>query len=396
MRDFKYRDVTTPVHAEVHHGPGEARPVILLGREVGPDDGPTGHLGTCRARDGSEGARIELDLDRPHVACVVGKRGYGKSYTLGVLAEELAAAEGLTPVVVDPMGAFESLAPAISGHHVASPTVRASAIPPRAWPALLELPPTSGAGGLVWRAAAEEPSLGGMQEFVRSADADRAARRAAENHLRLATSWGVFDPDGLTAGDLLAEQATVLDCSGLADAPTNAVLRAVASGIYEACVAGDPARLPWLLVDEAHVFFGERSEAQSAAGAIAAPALETVLTRGRAPGVSLALATQRPAALPAVAISQADLLVAHRLTAEPDLEALARARPTYADRALADRLPDAPGEGLVVDDATEAVHAATVRERETPHDGEGARASERPATGSPPVRSADVSTEPGR
>lgn len=355
--------------------------MILLGRETGLDDGPMGHLGACRARDGSPGARIHLDLDRPHAACVVGKRGYGKSYTLGVLAEELAAASGVTPVVVDPMGAFESLASALpDASHVASPTVRASAIPPRAWPDLLDLSPTGGAGGLVWRAAAEERTLAGMAEFVRAADADRTARRAAENHLRLAASWEVFDPDGLTAADLLAQRATVLDCSGLADAPANAVVRAVASGLYEACVAGGVPRLPWLLVDEAHAFFaGRGASKRPSAGAIAGPALETILTRGRAPGVSLALATQRPAALPAVAISQADLLVAHRLTAEPDLEALARARPAYADRALVDRLPDEPGEVLVVDDATEAVHAATIRERETPHDGEGARASERPS-----------------
>ncbi len=353
--------------------------MILLGRETG--DGPTGHLGACLARDGSAGARVEVDLDRPHAGVIVGKRGYGKSYTLGVLAEELAAAGGTTPVIVDPMGAFASLARAIPGaRHVASPTVQATAVPPRAWPALLDLSPTGGAGGLVWRAAAEADTLAGMREHVRASDADRAARRAAANHLRLAASWGVFDPDGLAPADLLAAPATVLDCSGLAAAPMNAVVRAVAGGLYEACVTGAPRRLPWLLVDEAHAFFGGGSpDPGSSGGAVAAPAIKTVLTRGRAPGVSLCLATQRPAALPGVAVSQADLLVAHRLTAEPDLEALARVRPAYATRGLVDRLPDATGEALVVDDATEAVHAVTVRRRETPHDGDGARASGRPA-----------------
>ena len=63
---------------------------FVLGRESGPDDGPVGRLGSYRARDGSAGAPLSLDLDGPHAVSVVGKRGYGKSYTLGVLAEALA------------------------------------------------------------------------------------------------------------------------------------------------------------------------------------------------------------------------------------------------------------------------------------------------------------------
>lgn len=73
----------------------------------------------------------------------------------------------------------------------------------------------------------------------------------------------------------------------------------------------------------------------------------------RGPGVSLVAATQRPGALPATAISQADLLVVHRLTGRADREA------------------------LVIDDATETVNTVTVRERLTPHDGASPRASAR-------------------
>jgi hypothetical protein len=68
--------------------------------------------------------------------------------------------------------------------------------------------------------------------------------------------------------------------------------------------------------------------------------------------------------------SRSALLVAHRLTSEADLDALARARPVYLDGSLADRLPTETGDVVVVDDATETVHAASVRERATPHDGE--------------------------
>jgi len=339
--------------------------VILLGREA--EAGPTARLGTCVARDGSDAAAVRLDVDRAHAGVVVGKRGYGKSYTLGVLAESLAGPH-TAAVVVDPMGAFGSLAAETAGaRRLGPPTVPADAVAPRAWPRLLGLDPTGGAGALVWRAAAERATLAGMRSFVADAAAGRPGRRAAANHLALAASWGVFDPEGLAPADLLGAPLTVLDCTALAAAPTNAVVRAVARGLYDARVGGAGDRLPWLLVDEAHVVLGD--------GAVARPALETVLTRGRAPGVSLVAATQRPAALPEVAVSQADLLLAHRLTAEPDRDALRRARPSYVTESLTGRLPREPGEALVVDDATEAVHLVRVRERTTPHDGHGARAS---------------------
>jgi len=110
-------------------------------------------------------------------------------------------------------------------------------------------------------------------------------------------------------------------------------------------------------------------------GGVADPALRTLLTRGRAPGVSLVCATQRPGALPSVAVSQSDLLVAHRLTAERDLDRLAEAEATYLAGDLASRLPTETGEALVVDDATETAHTVRIRERRTPHGGGSPSAS---------------------
>jgi hypothetical protein len=79
-----------------------------------------------------------------------------------------------------------------------------------------------------------------------------------------------------------------------------------------------------------------------------------------------------------VGVSQADLLCAHRLTSQADIEALRAAQPTYMDGSLTERMPGEPGEVLVVDDATETVHAATVRSRATPHGGDSPIASDCP------------------
>jgi len=345
---------------------------FVVGREEGqPEEWPTGRLGSYRAVDGSAGAELYLDLDGPHAMVVVGKRGYGKSYTLGVIAEELARTPPLAPVVVDPMGVFDTLADATTGEPVPAtvvdaPTVDPNSLDPRSWCALVGLDPEGGPGSLVWQAAQEAASLAAMRRAVDTADAPGRDRRAADNHLALADSWRVFDTDGLDAGRLGSGTVTVLDLSGLAAAPMNAVVRGVCEALYRARITGDLDRLPWVLVDEAHTFFD----------GVAAQALERLLTRGRAPGVSLALATQRPSAISAVGISQADLLCAHRLTSRGDIEALRAAQPTYMEGSLAERMPTAPGEVLVVDDATETVHAARIRERDTPHAGESPSVTE--------------------
>ena len=339
---------------------------FVLGRKEGGEAGPAGDLGHYRALDGSEGAPLHIDLDGPHATLVVGKRGYGKSYTLGVIAESLARTDGVAPVVIDPMGVFDTLGEAVPTTVVTDPAVTPGSLDPRSWCALLGLSPESGAGGLVWQAAGDCDSLAEMRGHVEGTDAPEADRRAATNHIRLAASWGVFDEDGLTAAALGGSEITVVDVSGLDAAPMNAVARGVGEALYRARVDRDIARLPWVLVDEAHAFFD----------GVARSALETILMRGRAPGVSLVMATQRPSVVPEVAVSQSDILVSHRLTSEADLDALAAAQPTYMQSSLAERLPTEPGDVLVVDDATETVHAARIRERATPHGGESPNASD--------------------
>lgn len=354
---------------------------VVIGRSDDTPDRPRARLGTYLALDGTEGATVALDVDGPHAVAVVGKRGYGKSYTLGVLAEELARTEGLAPVVVDPMGAFGGLGsgPSEDGSAtvpatvIEDPAVPASSLGPRAWCDLLGLSPESGAGALVWQAATEAGTLAEMAEHVAASSAPSSDSRAALNHLRLAASWDVFDPAGLSTSHLGSDEATVIDVSTLDVAPRNAVTRAVGETLYRSRVADAIDRLPWLLVDEAHAFFE----------GIAAGTLGVILTRGRAPGVSLVVATQRPTAVPAVALSQSDVLIVHRLSSSSDREALRQARPEMAREAFGERLPDAPGEAVVIDDATESAHTVSVRRRHTPHGG-----------GNPSVTSPDRQRDP--
>ena len=351
---------------------------FIVGRgeraEVG--DVPTGRLGAFQALDGSEGAPLYLDLDAPHAVLIVGKRGYGKSFTMGVIAEELARAGPIAPVVIDPMGVFDGLADAATGTPVptdvvSDPAVRPDTVDPRSWCEMLGLSPESGAGGLVWRAAQEATTLPEMRAVVGVSDAPGPDRRAAINHLDLAASWKVFDAGGLDAERLGSSAVTVLDVSGPDDAPMNAVARGVGESLYRARIDESIPRLPWVLTDETHTFFQ----------GVARNTLELLLTRGRAPGVSLVLATQRPSAISEVGISQADILISHRLTSRDDLAALEAAQPMYMSTSLEERMPTEPGEVVIVDDATEKVQTAQIRERDTPHGGDSPSASEPTVSG---------------
>ena len=56
------------------------------------------------------GYKIRMDIEFPHIMFLCGKRGSGKSYSLGIFAEELARLKaGLGTVVIDPIGTFWSL-----------------------------------------------------------------------------------------------------------------------------------------------------------------------------------------------------------------------------------------------------------------------------------------------
>lgn len=131
--------------------------------------------------------------------------------------------------------------------------------------------------------------------------------------------------------------------------------------MYDACVAGRSDWLPWIVVNAAHTFFD--GVAGLASGRC---------SRADARRASLVAATQRPSARPVAAVSQADLLVAHRLTV---------AVPTHLSGTLRERPPGVPVDAVIVDDAAESAHAVGIRDRPTPHGGSTRRRVGGPTVG---------------
>ncbi len=379
----------------------------LLGR---PDDSRDGRLyiGRYMALDGSAGARIFLDVLKPHAVVICGKRGYGKSYTMGVLAEEFARLpdairRNFTVIVIDTMGIFSQmyapsqqsdlarwgLLPAGIGIRAFAPVPFLERAPPGASPfeiptgslspydycELLGVDPLSGHGATLIGAIVRlgRFDIEQLSEEIASSDTPPEIRSSLCGLLSMVASWQLFSEDGTFDRLLEPGAVSVIDLSGYGHDPgiRSCAVASLARALYDVRVRARRSEttgkrdvpLVWMMIDEAHMF------ADGGAGRVL---INEWLRQGRQPGLSLVLATQRPSALGYDVLSQADVLISHRLTLRDDIEALERARPIYVKEPIKEamaRLGTAKGAAIVLDDATESYHIIRVRPRVSAHGG---------------------------
>lgn len=124
--------------------------------------------------------------------------------------------------------------------------------------------------------------------------------------------------------------------------------------------------LTWMIIDEAHQFL------PNGGTTAASDPLLTIVKQGRQPGISTVFITQRPNKLHEDAISQADIVLSHRLTAKPDLEALRNIMQTYLlydIEKYINALPRRKGAAIILDDNSERIYEMIVRPRLSWHAG---------------------------
>jgi DNA helicase HerA-like ATPase len=209
-------------------------------------------------------------------------------------------------------------------------------------------------------------------------------KSAVQNFFLMAESWGVFDKDGLSITDIVQPgTVTVLDLSVLPSSLLKDVVVAVLSEkifeervkarkIFEQKKMGfkvleEGIPLVWLAVDEAQLFLPHEKKTLSKEVLI-----EEWMRQGRQPGLSLLLATQRPCAVEPEVLSHCDLFLCHRLTAQEDIDALSRIRPTYMHGDIQEsikKIGTEKGVALLIDDTSESVHVIQLRPRVSWHGG---------------------------
>ncbi|MBL7058940.1 ATP-binding protein [Candidatus Pacearchaeota archaeon] len=385
--------------------------------------------------------QIKMDIARSHVILVAGKRGSGKSYTLGVIAEELANLpdginKNVAPIIFDTMGIYwtmkyknekdkellrewnlegKSLPIKVFvpfGHYdeyieKGIPADKKFALSikemnPEDWILTFGLELTNSIAILIERTITrlrkqEKYSIKDIiSELEKDTRSNNETQNAAIGLFEAAETWGVFEAEGQEATevkDLINPGITsVLDLSVYNSVGAfnvrALVISLVARKIFNQRMAArkkeevkDVARgldysslseekenpLVWMFIDEAHEFLPLKGKT------IATDALIQILREGRQPGISTVLATQQPGQIHRDVMTQSDIVISHRVTSQPDLEALNFIMQSYLLEGIKkymDDLPSLKGSAIVLDDNSERIYPMRVRPRFTWHGGE--------------------------
>lgn len=385
--------------------------------------------------------RILMDIAKSHVVLVAGKRGSGKSYTLGVLTEELSnlqkdVSQNLASLIFDTMGIYWTmkypnekdkvllreweLSPKNLPVKVFVPyayyneflrkgipvdkkfALKVSEMTAEDWVLTFNLDIINPVAVLIERTInrLKNEKEYTISEVIKEIEKDKKnsieTKNAAAGLFEAAETWGIFsktNKDATEIEDLINRgTTTVLDLSMYNSVGSFNVralvislisrklfnyrmlarkqeeINSISKGI-NLLETQEKKEMPlvWLFIDEAHEFLPLGSKT------IATDALVQILREGRQPGISLVLATQQPGQIHRDVMTQSDIVIAHRVTSAPDVEALNNMMQSYLLNTIKqymDNLPKAKGSAIILDDNSERIYSMKLRPRFTWHGGE--------------------------
>lgn len=386
----------------------------------------------------------DLSVDKNHsfIANGIISHNSGKSYTLGVIAEELAnlpenVANNIATVIFDTMGIFWTMA---YENEKEADLLKEWQLQPKKLPVRIFVPygyakKYEEMGIPVTKSFAIKTSeldaddwvltfgldmlnpvsiliqriIGTLKERKQEFDlddliysikndkeADRDSRAAATNLFEAAITWGIFarkSEKGTTIREIVeGGKTSIIDMSVYSSIGTFNVrsmviglltkklfqermlarkleeIQSVQHGM-EYLYYKEKREMPlvWILIDELHEFLPEKGKTA------ATDALIQLLREGRQPGLSLIGATQQPAKVHTDVWTQSDIVISHRVTAKPDVEALGTIMQTYLTESISgymNNLPNLKGSAIILDDNSERIYPMRMRGRLTWHGGE--------------------------
>lgn len=371
---------------------------------------------------------IYLDDSRSRSVLVCGKRGSGKSYTLGVIVEELLDADDTLTIIIDPMGIYYPMAqpnrdqermlwdwglssrgaPVLllvpgnpellyggrevigamesRGVRFRSFRINPSDLSPDAWCQLFDLSISDVMGIALFRAvqhlARRRKEQFFIQDIISEIEMDGLVqdrtRQALLNRLEMAQTWDLFSTRYQELWEIFDPSAVnILDLSTLDPGPRgrrNLVVDVLARDIFkrrtiarrkeELGLIGELPRV-WVLIDEAHQFV------PSGKTTLSKEALIRWAKEGRQPGLSLVVASQQPSAIDNEVITQCDVIIAQKLTNRTDIRAINSLSQDYMGGELKTfiRKLKRRGEAVLVDDEQEKVVLTQIRPRKSYHGG---------------------------
>jgi len=385
--------------------------------------------------------KIFMDVGRSHVVLVAGKRGSGKSYTLGVIAEEISnlpkeVSQNIASLMFDTMGIYWTMKYENEKDRklLQEWDLKAKNLPVKVfvpfghyngylekgipidekfalditemtsedWITTFGLDITSPISVLIQRTMGK---LKGREKFsirdiIYLIDSDEKTEVGIKNAgvglFEAVREWGIFADENETptqVKDLInAGMTSVLDLSVYnsvgafniralvislvsrkifnerMDSRKAEEIESVSKGINISFMQEKKENpLVWIFIDEAHEFLPLNSKT------VATDALVQLLREGRQPGISLVLATQQPGQIHRDAMTQSDIVISHRVTAQPDIDALNYIMQSYLLEGISGYMNDLPslkGSAIVLDDNSERIYPVRIRPRFTWHGGE--------------------------
>mgnify|MGYP001594730605 FL=1 len=385
--------------------------------------------------------KIFMDIARSHVVLVAGKRGSGKSYTLGVIAEELSnlpreASQNIASLIFDTMGIYWTMKfenqkdkELLQEWELKGKTLPVKVFVPfghydkyvekgipaeekfaldvaemnaEDWILTFGLDIINPVSVLIERAITKLKERGSYtikeitSEMEKDEKSSRETKNAAISLFEAAETWGIFakDPkqatkisDFVSGGTTTILDLSVYNSVGAFNIRALVIslvsrkifnqrmysrkaeeINAVSRGMEISSMSEKKENpLVWIFIDEAHEFLPLSGKT------LATDALIQLLREGRQPGISLVLATQQPGQIHRDVMTQSDIVISHRVTSQPDVEALNYIMQTYLlenIKRYMDELPDLRGSAIILDDNSERIYPMRIRPRFTWHGGE--------------------------
>lgn len=385
----------------------------------------TSKLFIGQEQDTNKDVSISVDKARAVFAC--GKRGTGKSYSLGNIIEEVEQnMPDTVPLVVDPMGIYWTMAEPNDrqsellwdwglqpegfdttvlvpgdpseqygedvlremerrGLQVQSLRLNPSDISPDGWCELFDLNINKPMGIALYRAVrslSENQEFFDLHDLIEAVEYDEKANErtvdALTNRLEMAREWGIFSRQETDIWEMLdPRRINVLDVSVLDPGKyglRNLVVYVLTKRIFddrsqarrrEELQLNTEVPKVWLFIDEAHNF------APSGSSSLAKETLIRWIKEGRQPGLSIGIATQQPSAVSSEIVSQMDLILCHKITTRSDIQSLNELSQEYMGSQLKTYIKkiDKVGEAVCVDDEEETVREVQMRPRKSQHGG---------------------------
>jgi hypothetical protein len=369
-----------------------------------------------------------LDNSMSRAILICGKRGSGKSYTLGSIIEELIETGDTLTIILDPMGIYHPMSlpnysqerelwewglspkemPVLvlvpgdpvqryGGQDVISELERRnvrikplrinpSDLSPDSWCGLFDLSISDVMGIALYRAIQGLARKRKEQFFVSDIIAEieqdgrvqDRTREALLNRLEMAIDWNLFSERYQEVWEIFDQKSVnIVDLSVLDPGQyglRSLVVDVLARDIFrrrtisrrkeELKLTADLPKV-WVAIDEAHQFV------PSGKTTLAKEILIRWVKEGRQPGLSLIVASQQPSAIDSEVLSQCDVIIAQKLTNKDDIAALNKLSQDYMGNELKTyiRNLNRRGQAVLVDDEQERVAMIQVRPRRSRHGG---------------------------